>query len=283
MFGETFGITSVEVVDDSDSQYVTIYVQGAGFRRGAKFFIGAVPLDTTRGEEAEHVSPGIYRVKFLRPAEGRAVKIRYRNTSRQGVQEGQVTFQQTIVSNYEIIRYDPAEQGRRAVIDLVLTVTGQDVAPGVQIDARDGEVIAGPSSLGNHKFRLRITAKRDPVPLLLTGANGVTRIFDIGLPAPPSIASVVNTATNKPEGSGAKAAVITLRGSNFRHVVRVLFGSKEATIMQVDPEVILVNAPTGEEGPVQILLETNINVRGKAISNIADFRTNGKAIYTYTK
>lgn len=53
--------------------------------------------------------------------------------------------------------------------------------------------------------------------------------------------------------------------------------------MQVDPEVILVTAPTGDEGPVQILLETNINLRGRLVSNIADFRTPGKAIYSYIK
>jgi len=121
------------------------------------------------------------------------------------------------------------------------------------------------------------------VPLTVTNVNNVTRIFDIGLPEAPSIARVVNTTTGKPEGLGSKAAVVTLHGTNFRHVTRVLFGNKEATILQVDPQVILVNAPTGDEGPVQILLETNVNLRGKNISNIADFRTQGKAIYTYTK
>ena len=283
MFADTFALASIEVVDDSDPQFVTVHLQGAGLRRGARFFIGPQPLDTANGEEATHLSPGLYRVKFRRPAEGRAVKIRYRNTSRQAVQEGYVNFQQTVISNYEIIRYDPAAGGRLPVIDLIVTVSGQDVPPVVRIEARDGSIIDAPTSLGNHRYRIRIAARRDPVPLTVAGANGVTRIFDIGIPAAPSISSVVNATTNKPEGLGTKTAVVTLRGINFRHVVRVLFGGKEATIMQVDPEVILVSAPTGEEGPVQILLETNIALRGRLVSNIADFRTPGKAIYSYPK
>jgi hypothetical protein len=283
MFADAFALTGVEIVDDSDPLFVTVYLQGSGLRRGASFFIGPEPLDTTHGEEATHVSPGAYKLKFRRPAEGRAVKIRYRNTSGQAVQEGFVNFQQSVVSNYEISRYEPASGGRLALIDLLLTMTGQDVAPGVEIDRRDGAIIDGPTAVGNHRYRLRIAAKRDPVPLTISGANGVTRIFDIGVPIPPSIASVVNATTNKPEGSGSKPAVVTLRGTNFRHVVRVLFGGKEASIMQVDPEVILVTAPTGDEGPVQILLETNITLRGRAVSNIADFRTAGKALYIYLK
>lgn len=63
----------------------------------------------------------------------------------------------------------------------------------------------------------------------------------------------------------------------------MLFGGKEAQILQLDPEVILVNAPPGDEGPVQVLLETNVRRRGKVISNVTDFRTQGKATYTYTK
>jgi hypothetical protein len=57
----------------------------------------------------------------------------------------------------------------------------------------------------------------------------------------------------------------------------------QATILQVDPQVMIISAPPGEEGAVQILLETNVNLRGRVVSNIADFRTAGKAVYTYTK
>jgi hypothetical protein len=283
MFGDVFGLSGIEVVDDSQTDFVTVDVYGTGLRRGAKFFIGPVALDTRKGEQATQLSPGLYRLKFLRPAEGRALKIKYRNSTRQAVQEGYVTFQQTVVSDYQIVRYEPAAGRGQAMLDLILTVTGQDAAPSIQIDTSDGSVMQGPSALGNHRFRLRILAKRDPVPLTVTGVNGVTRIFDVGLPAPPTINSVVNTTTGKPQGSGAKSAIVTLRGINFGHVVRVLFGSKEATILQADEEVILVNAPTGDEGAVQILLETNVNLRGKLVSNIADFRTAGKAIYTYTQ
>jgi hypothetical protein len=282
MFSAAFSLGNVEVIDE-DVNFVNVYLQGTGFRRGATFSIGSRPLDTARGEESEHISPTLYRLKFQRPDNGKAVTIRYRNTTRQAVQEGSVTFHQRILSNYEIIRYEPAQGRRAAMLELILTVTGQDAAPAVEIQRADGEVLDGPVALGNNRFRLRIAARRDPIPLMVTGVNHVTLIFDIGLPEAPSIARVVNTTTGKAEGPASKAAIVTLNGTNFRHVTRVLFGNKEATILQVDPQVILVNAPPGDEGPVQILLETNINLRGKTISNIADFRTQSKAIYTYTK
>lgn len=281
MFTDIFQLASAELVDDSDAQYVTVYLHGNGLRRSARIFIGPRELDRTNHEEAEFISTGIYRVKFRRPVEGRAVTITYRNTTRQVAQEASVAFQQNVVADYEILRYDRV--GKASVLDLVLSVSGQEAAPRVEIDPSDGELVGSPVGLGNHKFRLRIVARRDPIPLSVTAASGVTRIFDIGLPVAPSIDSVVNATTGKAEGSAGKNAVVTLRGSNLRHVVHVLFGGKEAAILQVDPQVILVRAPTGEEGAVQILLETNVNLRGRVVSNIADFRTQGKAIYTYTE
>ena len=282
MFSDALTLGEIEVIDE-DANHVNVYLHGTGFRRDAAFSIGSRPLNPADGEESVHLSPTLYRLKFRRPADGAAVVIRYRNTTRQAVQEGSVTFQQRILSNYEIVRYEPAQGRNPATLELILTMSGQSAAPTVTIDSADGEKLEGPVALGNNRFRLRITAKRDPVPLTVTSVNNVTRIFDIGLPEPPSIDRVVNTTTGKPEGPLNKAAVVTLHGTNFRHVKRVLFGNKEATILQVDPQVILVNAPTGDEGPVQILLETNVNLRGRIISNIADFRTQGKAIYTYTK
>jgi hypothetical protein len=282
MFTDAFNLASAELVDDTNDQYVTVYLRGAGLRRGARIFIGPRALDRNDGEEAEFISTGIYRVKFRRPPEGRAINITYSNTTKQVTQEARVPFQQTVASNYEIVRYELAAKGRPAVLDLVLSITGQAAAPTVEIDSRDGEVIGNLVSLGGNKYRVRIRAKRDPVPLSVTG-GGVTRIFDIGIPVAPSIDRVVNMTTGKPEGPAAKTAIVALRGTNFQHVNRVLFGGKEATIMQVDPQVILVNAPVGEEGAVQVLLETTVNLRGTIISNIADFRTQGRAIYTYTK
>ena len=283
MFSAAFGLGNVEVVDE-DANYVNVYIHGTGLRRDATFFVGHRQLiHGANGEEIEHISPKLYRLKFRRPANGAPVKIRYRNTTRQTVQEDSVSFQQRILSNYEIVRYQPAQGKDAPILDLILTVVGQNTPPQVSIDKPDGEVLEGPTALGNNRFRLRISAKRDPVPLTVTNVNNVTLTFDIGLPEAPTIARVVNTSTGKPEGPASKAAVVTLHGANFRHVTRVMFGNKEATILQVDPKVILVNAPPGDEGPVQVVLETNVILKGKNISNVADFRTPGKAIYTYTK
>lgn len=240
-------------------------------------------MDGQLGAEVKHVNTGLYSLRFKRPPEGRPAVITYRNTTRQGVEQESMTFQQNIVSNYEILRYDPASAAGPAALDVVLMISGQSALPRVSVDPRDGEVLSQPVPLGGDKYRLRLLAKSDPLPLSVTNVAGVTRIFDIGLPSPPTVDTVVNTVTGKAEGPAAKTAVVLLRGSNFQHVVRVLFGNKEATVMQVDPQVILVTAPTGEEGAVQVLLETNVRYRGKTVSNITDFRTQGKSVYTYTK
>jgi hypothetical protein len=99
-----------------------------------------------------------------------------------------------------------------AELDLVLTISGQNVAPTVTMDPRDGQVISDPAGLGGGRHRLRITAKRDPAPLSVTGVTGVTRIFDVGLPVAPTVDAVVNAATGKPEGPAAKNSVVTIRG-----------------------------------------------------------------------
>lgn len=281
MFIDAFALENLELINE-DANYLYLYLHGKGLRRGATFVINDRNLDTA-SETAEHLSPGLYKLKIKRSQDNKPVIIRYRNTTRQSVQEGALTFQQTVLSNYEITRYEPAQGQNDAELELIITISGQNAAPTVSIDKADGEVIGALVALGNHRFKLRIKAKRDPVPLMVTGVTGVTDTFDIGRPEPPSIARVVNTATNKPEGPGSKPAIVTLHGVNFLHVTRVFFGAKEATILQSDPQVILVNAPAGDEGPVRILLETNVNLRGKNISNIADFRTPDKAIYTYTK
>ena len=231
--------------------------------------------------DVEFVSSVLYRVKFKRPDDGRA-KITYRNATRQAAHEKSVVFQQKIISNYEIMNYVPATRSDPAVLDIIISVTDFKTMPTPTMDPRDGQVELPIKPLGGGKYQVRLHVLRDPAVLSVT-AGGLTSFFDIARPIPPTIVSVVNTTTGKPEGPANKSMVVTLRGNNLQNVVRVLFGAKEATLMQTDEQVLLVTAPTGEEGPVQVLLETNILVRKKVVSNIADFRTAGKAIYTYTK
>lgn len=282
MFRDTFGLTSAELVDGTRPNHITIYLRGAGLQPGAEILIGPRRLSRRLGEEAEFLTSGTYRVRFQRPTDNSPVTITYRHTTTQMTQEASVSFQQTIISNYQIVRYQPATRRNPAVLDLVLSLSGNAGTPSISVDPRDGNLIGSVTSLGGGRYALQIEALRDPVALSVT-AGGLTTFFDIGIPLAPSIDSVVNTATGKPEGPGGKPAVVTLRGTNFQHVRRVLFGTKEASIMQVDPRVMLVTAPAADEGAVQVLLETSINLRGRIVSNAADFRTQGKATYTYTK
>ncbi len=279
MFRDKFSLTSAELADGSRSPTVIVLLRGAGFQPDAEIFVDSTRLSR---QQAQFITSGTYRLRFQLPPGGDPVRITYRHTTRQTTQEASVLFQQTITSNYQIVRYQPAIRRNPAVLDVVLSILGNAAAPQVSVDRRDGNLLGNVSNLGGGRYSLQIEALRDPVAISVT-AGGVTTLFDIGIPLAPSIDRVVNTATGKPEGPASKPAVVTLHGTNFGHVTRVFFGAKEATIMQVDPQVILVNAPAGEEGVIQVLLETNINLRGRIVSNAADFRTAGRAVYTYTK
>jgi hypothetical protein len=284
MFTEPFALTGAEFVTQSaDGKYLSVDLKGTGLRPSARISIDARELNgSDSNEKVSFISPVLYRVIFKRPDDGKPAKITYRNSNRQASQEQTVVFQQNLVSNYEIVNYVPASGRNSALLDIVISVTDQSSAPNLQMDPTDGAVTLPLQSLGGGKYKVRLAIKHDLATLSVT-SGGITRFFDIGLPIPPTIESVINATTGKPEGPANKNVVVTLRGKNLQHVVRVLFGGKEATIMQTDAQVLLVTAPTADEGPVQVLVETNIVVRGKTVSNIADFRTAGKAIYTYTK
>ena len=284
MFTEPFALTGAEFVTQSaDGKYLSVDLKGTGLRPSARISIDARELNgSDSNEKVSFISPVLYRVIFKRPDDGKPAKITYRNSNRQASQEQTVVFQQNLVSNYEIVNYVPASGRNSALLDIVISVTDQSSAPNLQMDPTDGAVTLPLQSLGGGKYKVRLAIKHDLATLSVT-SGGITRFFDIGLPIPPTIESVINATTGKPEGPANKNVVVTLRGKNLQHVVRVLFGGKEAAIMQTDAQVLLVTAPTADEGPVQVLVETNIVVRGKTVSNIADFRTAGKAIYTYTK
>jgi hypothetical protein len=95
----------------------------------------------------------------------------------------------------------------------------------------------------------------------------------------PTIDSIENLDTGKAEGLAAGGYTVVIRGHNLQNVTRVAFGSARAVVLNSHPNVLLVRAPRGKEGGVQVLLEGSAN--GKAVSNILDFTTTGKAVFKY--
>jgi hypothetical protein len=86
-------------------------------------------------------------------------------------------------------------------------------------------------------------------------ANVLFRVDGGGTSTSPTISSV-SPATSKPAGG----QVITITGTNFVAPVRVLFGTKEATIVSVSPTQIKVIAPSINLGATQQFQNVNITV-----------------------
>jgi IPT/TIG domain-containing protein len=100
----------------------------------------------------------------------------------------------------------------------------------------------------------------------------------------PSIETIENPSNGKAEGSVDGGTIVTIRGKNLQNVRHVLFGEREASIVRKDaqvPEVIFVRVPEGQLGAVHVIL-TGGSQNDNQPTNIADFATPGKAIYSYT-
>jgi hypothetical protein len=98
----------------------------------------------------------------------------------------------------------------------------------------------------------------------------------------PSIDSIENPSTGKPEGLPEGGEYVIVRGHNLNYVQQVLFGTESADIdaTKRHPNVLFVKVPKGKEGGVRVLLEGYTPNR-QDVSNILDFQTPGKAIYKY--
>lgn len=98
----------------------------------------------------------------------------------------------------------------------------------------------------------------------------------------PSIESIENPTTSKPEGTTAGGEQVIIRGTNLHYVRHVRFGTVAARIDPSNrhPNVLFVTVPKGKEGAVRVLL-TGMTPDGDPVSNILDFKTPGKAIYKY--
>lgn len=96
----------------------------------------------------------------------------------------------------------------------------------------------------------------------------------------PTIESIENPATGRPDGLPTGRYTVVIRGRNLQDVYRVRFGRALGTIKATrHADVLLVEVPAGRVGAaVEVLLLTTTGE-----SNILDFVTPGKAIFKYVK
>lgn len=147
--------------------------------------------------------------------------------------------------------------------------------------------------LSTNAYSFRITDPRNPAlygkPWTVTyrvGQETGSVVYDVntdGLRADaPTIDSIENPATGKAEGLVDGGYTVIIRGRNLQNVSQVTFGSSRPVkpdARRRHPNVLLVKAPGGPKGGAQVLLEGYIGT--KAVTNILDFTTPGKAIFTY--
>jgi hypothetical protein len=92
--------------------------------------------------------------------------------------------------------------------------------------------------------------------------------------------------TGRPSGPAGVETLVRLRGQHLQHVVRVFFGDREGTLVNVagNGEVVFVRTPKGDPGTTPIYAETSIEYRGRTLTNAADFGTNvSKPSFTFVK
>jgi hypothetical protein len=95
----------------------------------------------------------------------------------------------------------------------------------------------------------------------------------------PTIDSIENPATGRPDGLPSGRYTVVIRGSNLQDVYQVRFGRISGRIRPTrHPNVLLVDVPPGRVGAVEVLL-----LAPEGRSNILDFATPGKAIFKYVK
>lgn len=148
--------------------------------------------------------------------------------------------------------------------------------------------------LNTGAYAFRVADPRDPElrykPWTVTyrvGQEAASVVYDPstdGLRADsPTIESIENPTTGKAEGLVGGGYTVIIRGGNLQNVTQVTFGSARPVRLDAGtlrhPNVLLVKAPKGTEGGAQVLLEGYAG--GRAVSNILDFVTPGKAIFKY--
>jgi len=189
--------------------------------------------------------------------------------------------------NYEILRYRPKNGNSDAQLAVKLDISAFKEKPTIQVIEADGpkELPGNSYALSPGELLVTIKAQQDlrlePIILLLKeGETGA--LVSILPPVPPTITAILNPAAeNKPEGLIDAEYPVIIQGENLEYVARVFFGSTPARILQTAPNALSVMVPKGAKGSVQVRLETNIKFLDRLLTNVGDFSTPNKAMFTY--
>lgn len=275
-------------------------LMGKGFRPGAKIYINGQmrPSKQISTEEYEVTLPTPLPEKF---------KVTISQSTRQSFETKSREYDLGASQKPEIARYIPLP-GNKAEVDLVLTLPGQPIATIEMTKPADGQIKCSGGNLSSSctvpaqagdKFRLTVEVNhdeerppsgkgqarsfpRDTISLKVTPQTGSPKTLDISLPLRPSI-----TAIESSSGHYNAEMDVVIKGVNLQQVAQVFFGDKKADILgQPARNALIVRAPkgavvpAGEKARVAVRLETNVEVRGRKISN-ADDLISPKAYYSY--
>jgi hypothetical protein len=170
------------------------------------------------------------------------------------------------------------------MMDLSVAIAGENpVATPENPD--DIEVLAPPArtSTGLYLIRLLLKNDKDNQTLRIRNDAGLETPLIVERPEAPAIDQVVNAQTGKPEGDADSAQLIKITGKHLGHLAQVKLDSTEVQIVAADEGIVIVQAPAMPAGKVHVYLRSRLKVRGRPVTNVADFNNPNRAIYTFKK
>lgn len=300
MFSLPLSLDSSQLIDIGSNDCVTLGLQGKGFKSSPSISVNGKTIQDTV-DECEDIGGGLilgsiqqrstnqFLIRFPKPKEPNW-KFSIRQNGKQGQEEAiplLMTRPLTRQVSYEILRYRPPQKKVRAELTIKLDVSNFDGTPDVQVVESDGlKALPSPIQLSPGELMITVQPERDlrlePL-ILLVSLGAIKAQVSILPPLAPTIKAIVNpNFGDKPEGHTDTEYAVVIQGENLEYVERVFFGSKPARILNISSESLTVLAPKGDEGTVQVRLETNISYLGKLLTNVGDFAApNSKATFTY--
>ncbi|HJQ24144.1 MAG TPA: hypothetical protein VKA60_09540 [Blastocatellia bacterium] len=302
MFLHHLEVSDVQVKPPDGDGGLTIHLIGDGFRNHGEVAINGIDVQEGNGTKLQMLSTGAYEIKLNKKAINEIAEasgdpahtrrdniqwqIRYRQHTRQGYEYAPVfNFSRVIVSDYDIVDFAPNATTGVARLVLKIYVPGQKQPPQASVDGSVGRVVSVTGDApGYYRVTIDVNKDQDSFPLTVTREDGSQRTFDeIGLPEVPTITSVFKMGTTKAEGPSDTEHEVQIMGSHLKRVVQVMFNITPGQIIQGDNDNVLIVKTPKLDGPTRVLLRTDVKLKGRPVTNIADLGTPEKATYTFKK
>jgi hypothetical protein len=301
MFIEGFRFEQInEAPPDRNTGQPRISLIGQGFRPNPKIYVDGrlIPnRDVMQESTSEYIIPKPPSDNF---------KVRISQSTKQSIETLALEFKSKPAGQPEIASYTPKPKNR-AMVEFMLTFPGQSRVT-VRLGHKEGNIICPrtgrleescdlDADAGN-KFRFEVevddeqilsssgkpqSVLRDKISLTVSSPGGQDKSFPITLPLTPSVTKVEASS-----GHFGFEQDVVIHGVNLQNVAQVYFGTRKAEMLfQPERNSITVRVPRGAEVPpgekvrVPIRLETDVEIKGRKVSNAADL-SSASAYYIYT-